>query len=124
MGSIDRRLENLERRIQQTAEPEPSEARIQLRAILDELCTLKSSCAVYYRGGVRMEPENIPRRILGPGYTHAALWRLAVTRSVEAGKVPAERTEAYVKFLRGPWEREGRDPDPDAVVEWERNYVS
>ena len=122
MGSIGRRLENLAQRIQQTTEPEPSEAHRHLRAILDELCILKSSCAVYYRGGVRMEPENIPRRVLGGGYTHADLWRLAVTRSVGAGKVPAERTESYIKFLREPWERAGKDPD--GVVEWERSYVS
>jgi hypothetical protein len=119
MGNVERRMENLAQRIQQTTEPEPSEPYRHLKAILDELALLKSSCAVYYRGGVRMEPENIPRKILGPDYTHADLSRLAVTRSVEAGKVPAERTEAYIKFLHASTARAGKEPD--AVVEWERH---
>lgn len=120
MGGIDRRLEDLKRRILRSAHPETSAASVHLRVILNELGALKSSCAEHQRGGVRMEPENIPRRILGPGYTHVDLLRLAVSRSVGAGRVPAERVEAYVRFLRESWERAGKDLD--AVVEWERDY--
>lgn len=115
-----RRLEDLEQRILQTAHPESSAASVHLRAILDELAALKSSCAEHERGGFHVEPENIPRRILGGGYTHADLWRLAVSRSVGTGTVPAERAEAYVRFLRRSWERAGKDPD--TAVEWERSY--
>jgi hypothetical protein len=119
MGSVNRRIGDLERRLAGTANPGRSETFGHLAAILDELALLKSGRAVYYRGGVRMEPENIPRKILGPDYTHADLSRLAVTRSVESGKVPAERTEAYIKFLHASTARAGKDPD--AVVEWERH---
>jgi hypothetical protein len=122
MGSIGRRIEDLERRILRTARPEPGEHLGHLKAILGELAALKSSCAMHLRGGVSVEPENIPRRVLGPGYTNEGLWRLAVERTVEAGKVPAERADAYLELMRATWTRGGKDPD--AVVEWEGSYVS
>ena len=54
-----------------------------LAAIYDELSRLRSSQAVHYRGGVRIEPENLPEKLLGPGYTHAELRELAVARGLE-----------------------------------------
>ncbi|MDP8952903.1 MAG: hypothetical protein M3N18_11860 [Actinomycetota bacterium] len=118
MGSIDDRIRKLEEQFDAEAEREPSKPFGHMRAILDEFAALKSSCARGLRGGVSVEPENIPRKILGPGYTHAQLMGLAVSRTVEAGHVPAERAHAYLEELRDMWERGGRDPD--TVVEWER----
>ncbi len=116
MGSVERRIESLEGRILGTAGR--SETFGHLKAILGELATLRSSCAEHLRGGVPVEPENIPRRVLGPGYTNEDLWRLAVERAVEGGKVPAERADAYLEAVRSLWTRTGKDPE--AVVEWER----
>jgi hypothetical protein len=122
MGSIDRRIGALERQFAADSAArgpqEPSEVITHLRAILREFAMLKASCAPGLRGGVPIEPENIPRRILGPGYTHDELLRLAVERTVEAGSTPAERADVYLKFMRDVGNRHGKDPD--AIVEWER----
>jgi hypothetical protein len=84
-------------------------------AILGELAALRASGATHLRAGVRVEPEDIPRRTLGPDYTRGQLLGLAVSRAVESGKVPAERAHDYLDFLRATSERNGRDPD--AVAE-------
>ncbi len=121
MGSIDRRLRDLEGRIDAEAPREPSESFVHLRRILDELGALKQSCADRWTGEmkqIRVPGENVPRKALGPGYTHSQLAGLAVSRCVEAGDVPADRAGAYLDHMRRMWERGGRDPD--AVVEWER----
>ncbi len=115
---IEDRIRKLEEQFEAEAERKPSESFTHLRAILDELAALKSSCAAHERGGVQIVPENIPGKVLGPGYTHARLMDLAVSRAVEAGLVPADRAHAYLDYLRGMRQRGGRDPD--AVVEWER----
>jgi hypothetical protein len=69
VGSIDKRLGDLERLV----EPPEDESRALRwavsRDILNEFACLKRSRAVGYRGGVRIEPEDIPGKILGPGYT-------------------------------------------------------
>ena len=117
MGSLDKRIADLQRRLVRTTEP--SEAYLQLKAVIKELSGLKASASVHYRAGRRVEGENIPRRVLGPGYNHDDLWRLAVFRCVEAGTVPAEMAEACMGVLRDRWERAGKDLD--VIVEWERN---
>jgi len=79
MGSIDKRIENLERLV--GAPDESSEhRRTVVRDILDEFAHLKASRAVHSRGGVRIEPEDIPGKILGPGYTSGEMWELAIRR--------------------------------------------
>jgi hypothetical protein len=80
-------------------------------AILGELGELRASGATHLRAGVRVEPEDVPRKFLGPGYTRGQLLGLAVSRAVEAGKVPAERAHDYLDFLRATSERNGKDPD-------------
>lgn len=118
MRDIDRRIQKLEEQLAATDTPESDESFLHLQHILDELAALKSSCAEGLRGGVPIVPKNIPGKILGPGYTHAQLMGLAVSRCVEAGTVPAERAHDYLQYLRDLWQREGCDPDD--VVEWER----
>jgi hypothetical protein len=57
--------------------------RLDLFAIFDELSALKSSRAVHYRGGKKVEPEDIPGKILGPFYTREELRELAIARGLE-----------------------------------------
>jgi hypothetical protein len=117
VGSVDRRIEALERRFSETTEPGRSETFTHLKAILDELAYLKQSCAERWTGEKNMtcvEGEDIPRKMLGPGYTHRQFLELAVDRSVEDGGVPVERQQGYLEYLCK------LSCDPDAVVEWER----
>ena len=89
MGSIDRRIEALEGRIQPPTSPEDETAarqRALTRDILDEFASLRASCAVHYRGNKRIEPEDIPRKILGPGYSTENVWELARKRVLERGR--------------------------------------
>ena len=82
MGSIDKRLENLERLVR--SPDENSEHRwTVVRDILNEFARLKASRAVHYCGGVRIEPEDIPARILGPDYTTEQVWELVARRVSE-----------------------------------------
>jgi hypothetical protein len=85
MGSIDKRLDALERLVGPLGpHDEGSEhRRTVVRDILDEFAYLKASRAVHYRGGVRVEPEDIPGKILGPGYTTEQMWELAARRVSE-----------------------------------------
>jgi hypothetical protein len=108
-----RRIANLERRLKD-GEP-PTLAFLHLMAILGELAALRASAATHLRAGVRVEPEDVPRQVLGAGYTHGQLVGLAVSRAVEAGKVPTERAHDYVDHMRAMCARNGKDPD--AVAE-------
>jgi hypothetical protein len=86
MASIGRRIEALEGRIQPPTSPEDEAAarqRALVRDILDEFARLKASGAVHYRGGKRVEPEDIPGKILGPAYTLEDVWELARRRVLE-----------------------------------------
>jgi hypothetical protein len=89
MGSLENRLSRLEGLIQPLAWPEGEAAALRralVRDILDELARLKASRAVYYRGGKRIEPEDIPGKILGPDYTKEDVWELARRRVLERGR--------------------------------------
>jgi hypothetical protein len=86
MASIDKRIEALEGLIQPPASPEDKAVALRralIRDTLDELARLKASGAVHYRAGKRIEGEDIPLRILGPGYTRADVWELAHRRVLE-----------------------------------------
>jgi hypothetical protein len=87
VASLDKRIEFLEQRIQP---PEKDKAaalqRALIREILDEFASLKASRAVHYRAGKRIEPEDIPTKILGPGYTTEDVWELARRRVLERGR--------------------------------------
>jgi hypothetical protein len=90
MGSINKRIEYLEQHIRPPEKDKDAALRRALMLdILDEVASLKASRAVHYRGGtpmVRIEPEDIPGKILGPGYTPEDLWELARRRVLERGR--------------------------------------
>ena len=98
-----RRIEqNVGRSLSETTESGRSENFTHLVSILDELAHLRQSCAERWTGpknSIRAEGENIPRKVLGPGYTYRQLLELAVRRSVEAGRVPSERSQDYLESL-------------------------
>jgi hypothetical protein len=78
MGSLERRIEYLEQRIRPPEKDKAAALQTALiRDMLDEFASLKASGAVHYRGGKRIEPEDIPAKILGPGYTTEDVWELA-----------------------------------------------
>ncbi len=84
MGSLSKRIEALEGRIPPPEEDEATaRRRVLLRDTLDELAALKASGAVHYRAGRRIEGEDIPLRLLGPGYSREDVWRLAHRRVLE-----------------------------------------
>ena len=84
MASLDKRIEALEGRIPPPPEGEATaRRRVLLRLTLDELARLKASGAVHYRAGKRIQGEDIPLRILGPGYSREDAWRLAHQRVLE-----------------------------------------
>jgi hypothetical protein len=87
VASLDKRLENLEQRIRPPEKDKAAALQTALiRDILDEFASLKASRAVHYRGGKRIEPEDIPAKILGPGYTTEDVWELARRRVLERGR--------------------------------------
>jgi hypothetical protein len=89
VASIERRIEVLEGRIQPPTSPEDGAAarqRALARDILEEFASLKASRAVHYRGNKRIEPEDIPGKILGPGYSTEDVWELARKRVLERGR--------------------------------------
>ena len=83
MGSIDKRLEVLERLVEPPEDEAAERRRSVAREILNEFARLKASGAAHYRAGVRIEPEDIPGKILGPSYTTEQVWELAAKRVFE-----------------------------------------
>jgi len=87
MASRNKRIEYLEQHMRPPEKDKDAALRRALiNDILDELAGLKASRAVHYRGGtpmVRIEPEDIPGKILGPGYTPEDVWKLARRRVLE-----------------------------------------
>ena len=118
-GSIRDRLERLEADVPKPPQP-PSPGFLNMMAILDEIAHLRSSCASGLRGGVPIVPEDIPGKILGPGYTQRQLCELAVQRALEKRGVqrgvPKEEEARYVQALEVMTEERG---DWDEPVGWE-----
>jgi hypothetical protein len=86
MGSIDKRLEVPERIVAPPEDEAAERRRSVAREILNEFARLKANGAAHYRAGVRIEPEDIPGKILGPGYTAEQVWELAERRVLERGR--------------------------------------
>ncbi len=87
MGSIDKRISRLEQNRPPEEDPQADLKWAVTRDILNELARLKASRSTNsWRGGdpmVRIEPEDIPGKILGEGYTHGQMMELAVRRVFE-----------------------------------------
>jgi hypothetical protein len=115
MAGIERRIQRLEGRLE--SQSETSETFLKLRAVLDELGRLKAGCAKHYRAGVLIEPENIPRQILGPRYTEGELLGLAAERAAVGGAFPLEEAALCHAVLLKLFGDAGKDFD--AVIEWE-----
>ena len=100
--TFERRVQALERRFAEVSETEArSGSDPDLIAIFDELSALKSSRAVHYRAGVRIEPENIPQKILGDSYARAELHELAIARAFEKqGRSAAEMAELIPRWRK------------------------
>ena len=116
MASLERRVEALEGLIGQPEEDPEAAARWALmRAILDEFALLKSSGAVHYRANVRIEPEDIPGKVLGPAYTVGDVVGLACRRVAERelsgyldeGEME-ETVEGWTRGMRSLYERVGK----------------
>jgi hypothetical protein len=74
--------------------------RLDLFAIFDEISVLKSSRAVHYRAGQRIEPVDIPGRLLGEDYTPEQLRELAISRALEKrGYSTAEVAELLPQWV-------------------------
>ena len=114
MGSINKRIEYLEQHIRPPEKDKDAALRRALiNDILDELASLKASRAVHYRGGtpmVRIEPEDIPGKILGPGYTTEDVWELARRRVLERLERHLTREEVIraARILAGEEEEPGQ----------------
>jgi hypothetical protein len=114
MGSINKRIEYLEQHIRPPEKDKDAALRRALmHDILDELASLKASRAVHYRGGtpmVRIEPEDIPGKILGPGYTPEDVWKLARRRVLERLERHLTREEVIraARILAGEEEEPGQ----------------
>jgi hypothetical protein len=99
MGSLEKRLEVLEGRIEPPEDEGAELRRALLRATLDEFARLKASRAPGFRGGVRIVPKDIPGQYLTKPYTTGDLIDLAIERV---------------------WEREGLDED--LMAAWKQGF--
>jgi hypothetical protein len=99
--SLDRRIEALEKIFAKAGEtgarsgPDPD-----MIAIFDELALLRSSQATHFRAGVRIEPTDLPEKLLGPGYSRREFRELAVARALEKrGRTAGEIGELLPVWL-------------------------
>jgi hypothetical protein len=98
--TIERRVHALEKLLAEPSEAHPSRPNPDKVAVLDELALLKGSRAVHYRGGVRIEPENIPQKILGNNYTERECRELAIKRAfTKRGYSTSEIAERMPRHL-------------------------
>lgn len=117
MAGIEKRIEALEGLIGAPEDEGTARetAKVLMRAILDEFARLKASRAGGSRGGVPIVPEDIPGKILGPGYTTGEMVRLACRRVAEremAGDLDegeiGEVAEGWTDGMRSLYERMGK----------------
>jgi hypothetical protein len=116
VGGIENRLRRLEEKAP-ARELEPSPSFVKLTGALDEFGLLKGSRAVHYRAGRRIEPEDIPQRVLGPGHTHAQLLTLAAERAAArtgAEAFPLEHVPAVAEALMVLHEATGGELEAEA----------
>jgi len=144
VGSIDRRLENLERLVEPPEDEGRERRRAIIREVLDELARLKSSRARNrYKGGTPptpIQPTDPAGEALGYPYTTGQLTDFAVRRVIErdfapeldSGEGGAENVvEAWVHNMRmlceqaaGPdsWDEVEAEGPPAMTPPWRGGY--
>jgi hypothetical protein len=120
VGSIERRIEDLERRLQGSKSPDPDAdlRRAMWAAILDELSSLKSYRAGHYHKlGVASPPPIDPAgEALGYPYTTGQLTAFAVRRVIERDFTPQlEVGEGEVENAVEDWTQGMRTLDERAA---------
>jgi len=125
MGDIERRIQDLERLVQPPEDEGAQLRRAIMTDILDEVARLKSSRAVHYRGGtppMPIEPEDIPGKILGPGYTTGDMWELAVRRVFEREREssPDILSEEIVERMVEGWTASFRRSFVESGHDWNK----
>jgi hypothetical protein len=123
VGSIDRRLDDLEGHFRQPDEDHEAELqRARWRAILNEFAGLKASRAVHYCANKRVEPEDIPGKILGPGYTTGEVWELAARRVFEREReiAPEILSEEDIEEMFANWTASSRRFFEESGYDWHK----
>ena len=100
--SIRARVDRLEAQIGPPQDEDATQRNAVATEILDEVAQLKASGAAGFHGGVPIEPEDIPGKILGTGYTWGQLVRLAVRRVLERKGITGDEHEELIQdWTRG-----------------------
>jgi hypothetical protein len=122
--SFETRAAKLERLLtKRSGAASPSEGyqhpawRRDLFAIFDEFSSLRSSQAVHHRGGVRIEPVDLPRKLLGENYTREELWELAIARGLEKRGYSTQEIAELLPVWIQRLSSEAEDPRGGYVVD-------
>ena len=108
--NIHGRLERLEGQIPPSVDEAAALRQAVIRDIMNEFGRLRASRARGFRGGVPIEPEDIPGKILGPTYTTGQMMELAVRRVFERADVADEGLiEGWTRTFEKLFARQGQD---------------
>jgi hypothetical protein len=114
-NSIGARLERLEDQIGPPVDKETALRQAVMRDVMKEFGHLKASRAIHYRGGpgglTRIEPEDIPGKVLGPTYTTGEMMQLVIRRMFECEEVSdvEELVVRWTPLFEAFFARAGRD---------------
>ena len=118
MGSLEKRIEELERLIGTPEDEEAKRRKAIMVATLDEIGALKACRARNsYRGGIHIQPTDPAGEALGYPYTRGQLFEYAVRRVFEREGAPnvgedlEELIEGWTDFWRRISEERGREWD-------------
>jgi hypothetical protein len=113
VGSLEKRMENLEGRIEPPEDEGRAKRRAILRAIIEDFGRLKGSRAVHYWSGPNgmtpIEPEDIPGQYLTKPYTTGDLIDLAIKRVWEREGLDEDLMAPWMQAYKGALEQRGYD---------------
>jgi hypothetical protein len=109
MGSLERRLDALEGRIEPPEDGRAALRRALLITTVDELARLKASRALGFRGSAPIAPKDIPGQYLTKPYTTSELIDLAIKRVWEREELDEELMAPWMRGFKGALERRGYD---------------
>ena len=132
MGSLERRIEALEKLYAGDAQPEEDPGKAAEReimvAILDELGHLKGCRAQRYRGGVPVQPTDPTGAAVGYPYTHGELTEFAIRRVADRlgfspdSEAAQELVITWAARLRsideGRWGEVAAEGPPEPTPRW------